>query len=531
MINMLNSCIITSNILLNIIIDMLLRLSNICASTGTKDLFENVSFVVNKGDRLGLIGPNGCGKSTLFRIILDEVQPDQGEIQTSPNIRINYLPQLISDEYANECLKRLASSYEDENLNRTYYSEVMTALDLWDIIETDAAILSGGQKTKIAIACALVFSADLLILDEPTNFLDLKSVIWLEDFLQRIDCAIITVSHDRAYLDNVAEGILALSEKGVKFYKGGYTDFTEAVEHETEHHYNMYRVQKGVRERLEADITSTKDQASRTENSTKNDVLRRYAKKVAKKAKSRETRLTKMLLSSDWVGKPYERPTVYVEFDETPKKGTLVRCEDLSFSYGKDDHIIQSASLTVSGGEKIALLGANGSGKTTFLRLIVSELDPKSGKIWRNESAVIGYFSQNLKELDPKLNVLDAVRKGITSTEEETRQVLGGLLIRQNQISQKVGTLSQGEKTKVGIARQILKKPDLLVLDEFTSHLDLDAIEQIQEAITEYRGAVLFVTHDRYILESINIDHYYHIGDGKTKELLSGMQEYKEMIA
>jgi len=508
---------------------MLLRLSSVCASTSTKDLFENVSFVINEGDRFGLVGPNGCGKSTLLRIILGQVQADRGEVCSDRHVRINYLPQQISDDYARQSLERLSDAYSDDTLDFAYHSEVMTNLDLWDLVNSDN-VLSGGQKTKVAIACALVFSADLLILDEPTNFLDLKSVIWLEGFLQRMDCAILTVSHDRAYLDNVAENILALSEKGIRFYNGGYTDFAEAVEHETEKHYDMYRAQQGIRERLESDIAQTKGQALKTEQSTHNDVVRRYAKKVAKKAKSRETRLTKMLLSSDWVGKPVERPTVYVSFDTALKKGTLIRTEGLSFSYKEGTPTIKSADLSVAAGEKVVILGANGSGKTTLLRLIVGELDPNSGKLWRNDVAVIGYFSQNLTDLNPEASVLEAVRYGISSTEEEARRVLGGLLIKQNQIGQLVGTLSQGEKTKLGIARQILKKPDLLVLDEFTSHLDLDAIEQVQEAISEYRGAVLFVTHDRYILESIKIDRYYYINDGKTSELLGGLQDYQNMI-
>lgn len=509
---------------------MLLRLSNVSASTPTKDLFENVSFVVNEGDRFGLVGPNGCGKSTLFRIIMGEIQADQGGVYSDRNIHINYLPQQISDEYARQCLDRLAGAYSNDALDYSYYSEVMTSLDLWNLVSKDDPSLSGGQKTKVALACALVFSADLLILDEPTNFLDLKSVIWLEGFLQRMECAILTVSHDRAYLDNVAEGIFVLHKKGVCFYAGGYTDFAEAIEHETERHYVMYHAQQGIRERLELDIAQTKRQALRTEQSTHNDVVRRYAKKVAKKAKSRETRLTKMLLSSDWVGKPVERPSVYVSFDTALKKGTLIRAEELCFSYGNNKPIIQSANLYITAGEKVAILGVNGSGKTTLLRLIIGELNPESGKLWRNDIAVIGYFSQNLIDLDPNSVVLDAVRYGINVKEEEARRVLGGLLIKQNQINQLVGTLSQGERTKIGIARQILKKPDLLVLDEFTSHLDLDAIEQVQEAISEYSGAVLFVTHDRYILESIKIDRYYLINNGKTSQLLGGLQDYQNMI-
>lgn len=511
---------------------MLVRIADISATRGIKDLFENVSFTINEGDRLALVGPNGCGKSTLLRIIMGETQPDSGKVFLDRSLRINYLPQLISDDYVQKCLTRLSEGYSDEALDHGSYSEVMTSLDLWDVVSLETPVLSGGQKTKVALACALVFSADLIILDEPTNYLDLKSVLWLEGFLGRSTSAILTVSHDRAYLDNVAEGTLALTKKGVRYYSGGYSDFVEAAEHETERHYEMYQAQQGTRERLEADIRRTKDQASRTENSTRNDVLRRYAKKVAKKAKSRERRLTKMLLSEDWVGKPHERPSVYVSFDTVFRKGTLVRTEDLSFSYeGATTPILVSGSIVVSAGEKVAVLGDNGSGKTTLLRLIVGELVPDSGKLWRNESAVVGYFAQNLMDLDPNATVIEAVRHGLAVKEEEARHVLGGLLIQQDQVYQKVNTLSQGERTKVGIARQILKKPDLLVLDEFTAHLDLDAIEQIQEAVSEYKGAVLFVTHDRYLLESIKIDRFYCISGGTSKELLGGLQEYESMVS
>jgi len=510
---------------------MLLQVSSVGMSTPTKDLFQDVSFVINESERFGLVGQNGCGKSTLLRIILGEQQPDTGSISRDRGLMVNYMPQIITASYAAKCLDNLANAYAHDELDHRYYSEVMTGLNLWDLLGLDNPVLSGGQRTKLALASALVFSANLLILDEPTNFIDLRSMIWLEEFLQRMDCSILTVSHDRSYLDNVVEGILQLTPTGIRYYPGGYTDFIDAIEHEAERQQEIYQAQQTFRERLENDIKRTKQQALQTEKATKDDHTRRLAKKVAKKAKSREKRLGQTMATSDWVDRPQERPLVRLRFHSRVTSGTLIRCEDIVFAYEPGKPILGGASIFIGAGEKVAILGDNGSGKSTLLKILTGNLELHGGKLWKNDKIEIAYFSQDREDIEGDMSVIEAARFGIAVPEQDVRNVLAGLLFKQDQMGQKVRSLSQGEKTKLSIARQILKQPDLLFMDEFTSHLDLESIEQVQKAIENYDGAVLFVTHDRYLLETLSIDRLYLLEDGLTKLLHGGLQDYVNVIS
>ncbi len=509
---------------------MLLRVSDVGMSTPTKDLFHGVSFVINEGERFGLVGQNGCGKSTLLRIILGEQQPDTGSVSKDCGLVVNYMPQIITASYAEKCLDKLTNAYAHDELDQRYYNEVMTGLNLWDLIGLENPVLSGGQRTKIALGSALVFSAKLLVLDEPTNFVDLRSMIWLEEFLQRMDCSILTVSHDRSYLDNVVDGILQLTPSGIRYYRGGYTDFSDAIEHEAERQQEIYQAQQSFRERLEGDIRRTKQQAQQTEKATKDDHTRRLAKKVARKAKSREKRLEQTMATTDWVDRPQDRPIVRLRFRLGVGSGTLIRSEDIVFAYEPTKMILDGASVVIGAGEKVAILGDNGSGKSTLLKILIGNLEIQDGKLWVNEKIETAYFSQDREDLIGDMTVIEAARSGIGALEQDVRSVLAGLLFKSNQIGQKVRSLSQGERTKLSIARQILRQPDLLVLDEFTSHLDLDSIEQVQKAIEDYGGAVLFVTHDRYMLETLSIDRLYLLEDGKTKLLHGGLQDYVNMV-
>ena len=516
---------------------MLVQAVGVAKSIPAKQLFQDLSFVINPGDRFGLIGGNGCGKTTLIRMITGVEIPNAGSIVRKKGLTVNYMPQDISIDFANASLEKIRLVIYGEIIPGIHYVEVMSGLGLWELVATtdSAELLSGGQRRKLALAVTLIFDADLTIMDEPTNYLDLPSITWLEGFVSRCDLTLLVVSHDRYFLDSVVDGILNLTPSGVKYYPGGYSDFVEVREREDSRQRDLFVAQEKTRRRLKEDIATTKDQAKRTELGTTNDHLRRLAKKVAAKAKARETRLTKLLLSEDQVGKPSERPKIAVDFPANIKRGqTVVRMDHIAFNYPDSGQaIITDATLAIGAGEKIALLGENGSGKSTLLRLVVGIVEPDSGKIWRNESATTGYFSQGLEDIEPKHTVLQAVRSGIPSavTEEEIRKTLAGLLINESKITQTIESLSLGELTRIGIAQQILKHPDFLVADEFTVNLDIDSIIQIQEALTDYKGALLLVSHDRCLLDSLDVGWYYVLENGVLRRVYGGLEEYELAVS
>ena len=512
---------------------MLVQCSNLSKTVNTKTVFEDVSLVVNQRDRFGVIGPNGCGKTTLLKIILGLEIANSGKVSYSHEFIPSYLPQALTDTYINDQIRYLVSALSgDEFAETSNLAKTLSQLDLWKIIENDqgSSTLSGGQKTRIALAATLIKPSTILVLDEPTNFLDIGSIEWLESYLERYDGALLVTSHDRTFLDDVVDGILSLDSTGVKYYPGGYSDFAEERQKEDERHRELYISQDKTRKKAKKDIQRTREQANNIELATKDDTLRRIAKKIARKAKARETKITRMVLGNDWVGKPQERPRIHLELESNLRAGqTVLRIDKLGFSYTEGSEIISETDLFIKYGEKVAIMGANGCGKTTLLKLIAGKLEPSRGIIWRNEKSRIAYFSQDLNELDPSQSVLAATRAGLSASEESTRYVLGGLLIDSTKITQKVSTLSMGERTRLGIARQILSEPDLIVLDEFCAHLDIDSIIQVQQALNDFSGSIILVTHDRYLLDTLDMDSYYILNDRVLFPLPGGLEEYSTL--
>jgi ATPase subunit of ABC transporter with duplicated ATPase domains len=502
---------------------MLLQISGLTKTTPLKDLFEKVNFAIAKGDRLALVGENGSGKTTLLKIILGFEESDSGQILRSNGLKINYQPQDPDDFFVIEKTEELLLSSARQEKE---YSAVITGLGLWDVLSRNIKHFSGGERTKIAIAHALIVPADLIILDEPTNYLDTKSLKWLENYIVRRDLSLLVVSHDRAFLDKTVNGVLLLETGKVKMYRGNYSDYFETTKKERDGQFSTFHLQEQKKDRLLAQVDTVKGQALKTELSTTDDFERGKAKKVAKKAKVMERRLEKMMASDEWVEKPYDLPKIHLEMNTTLTAGqTVVRAKDVSFGFLGKEKLFSNVNFRLESGGKIAVLGENGSGKTTFVRLLVGELLPDSGEIWKNAKAKFGFFSQRLLDIPEEAIVLDAARGDSSMPEHEIRNILGALLLGGDKVFEKVSSLSLGEKTRLGLAKLLISAPDVLILDEFTAHLDFDSLMKIEEAINAFAGAIILVTHDRHMLKELRLDRKYLLQDGCVKEIFDNYLE------
>jgi ATP-binding cassette, subfamily F, member 3 len=434
-------------------------------------ILDRVSFVINQGDRVGLIGPNGAGKTTLLRLLVGTEQPDSGSIVRQPStLSIGYLAQAlqfashatVADVLAEGAAAWQAARAEVDRLAHLLeqgegdqvqvlddYGSALTAfeavggyafearldevLDYLDLRGLDPAgpvsTLSGGQKTRLGLARLLLTQADLLLLDEPTNHLDIEALEWLEDFLADYPGATIIVSHDRAFLDNTVTCILELNAEThtLREYPGNYSDYADAKHAERERHWEQYKEQEAYVERLEADIHRTKMHALSVELTTtpRQPNVRRYAKKVAAKAKSREKKLERYLESDDRVEKPTRVWDMKLDFVTLPPSGTNVAVlEGVGHRYGDGPWLFRDVDFTLRSGERAVLLGANGTGKSTLLRILVGELAPAEGRARLGSNVRVGYFAQEGETLDPNLTPLDLVRRAAALGETEARSFL-----------------------------------------------------------------------------------------------------------
>lgn len=515
---------------------MQLVVDKIAKSFGVHDIFKNVSFMVEKGEHIGLVGVNGSGKTTLLHCLLEPSYIDSGSIRFEPGISVGYVQQGFTDIKGTIWEFMLQSCPEilrlREELQRLE-SEVSTAAD--DVLETimeeytrvtkryeyldgyhyenrikrvliglgyteewwkqDAATLSGGQKTRLMLAAALVRNPDFLILDEPTNHLDIIMTQWLEAYLREFKGGLLVVSHDRAFLDNVAVRILEMEAGKLQSFKGNYSRYLE---------------QKAIQTAtLEAAYAAQQDYIARTEA-----YIRRFKAGIkSKMARGRQSQLNRL--------ERIDAPVKNEEFElrlppATECADRVLIMEDLSIGYG-EKVLAQGINITLRRGEKAALLGANGTGKTTLLKTILGEIQPLKGKAKIGNRVQIGYFSQSYERLDPKQTLLENFVMEYGFTEERTRSMLGGMLFHGDDVFKEIGTLSGGQKARLVLLKLVLDGANCLVLDEPTNHLDIMAREAVEAALTAFDGTVLVVSHDRYFINEV-ADRIWEIEDGQLKD-------------
>jgi len=523
----------------------MLVVNNISKTYGDQRILSGVSFVINLGDRVGLVGPNGCGKTTLLRIIAGLAQPDAGHVFVDPSTTLGYLPQGLEPapgetvgqmvragvqglEPARRALSELVLRMEQaddmalpalieaygEALSRFealggYAVEhrveaVLAGLGLADV-DPDEPVeqLSGGQKTRVALARVLLARPSALLLDEPTNHLDIEALEWLEGFLAEYAGAVLIVSHDRTFLDRTVCRILELDEltHTITEYAGNYSDYEVAKRQATDKQWAAWKDQQAELRRLQADIQRTKQQAQRTEEATINDHARRLARKVARKAKARERRLRRVLESEDRVEKPARRWKLKLEFGEMPHGGQIVvRLEGVGHRFD-ERWLFRDVDLALQHGERIALLGRNGSGKTTLLRIIAGQLSPTEGEVHIGANVRLGYMSQEQQGLDPNGTPLSVIRQAAPMTETEARSFLHYFLFAGDDVFVPVRKLSYGERARLMLAQLVVAGANCLLLDEPINHLDIPSRERFEAALDAFPGTVLTVAHDRAFVD------------------------------
>jgi len=470
---------------------------------GATPLFEKISFAVNEGDRIGLIGPNGAGKSTLLAVLAGEVQPDAGEVSVRKRARIGYIKQI--SEYAKgltvrsvleTALKRASVPANEreqrlrETLGRAGFAD--DGADTSIRMDADASSLSGGWRKRLAIAEAMVTQPDVLLLDEPTNHLDLEGIEWLEGILRTARFACVVVSHDRYFLENVASEVVELSRvyaEGVLRVRGTYSKFLEGRELYLEAQTKM---QEGLRNRVKTEI----------------EWLRRGPKARATKAKARIDNAHGLIGKLAEVDARTRTASAGIEFAATDRQTKrLIEFEDVSISLGGRE-IVGGVSFGLTNGMKLGLVGPNGSGKTTILRAMSGDLAVTSGVVKRANGLRIVYFSQ-LREIDPSLTLRRALAPDSDSVVYQDRVVhvasyAAKFLFTSEQLNQPVERLSGGERGRVLIARLMLQPADVLMLDEPTNDLDIPTLEILEESLLEFSGALVLVTHDRYMLDRVS---------------------------
>jgi ATP-binding cassette subfamily F protein uup len=462
---------------------------------GVAPLFKNISFTVSEGDRIGVIGPNGSGKSTLLEMLCGKTKPDSGDIAVRKGTRLSYVQQIsefapgVSIQGVIDGALERASVPKSERAGRS--AETLGRAGFADL-EILAATLSGGWKKRLAIAEALVQKPDILLLDEPTNHLDLAGIEWLEKLLQRAKFATVVVSHDRYFLENVTNEMVEIDrayEDGALRVKGNYSTFLEAKE---EHLHAQRNRQEALENRVHIEI----------------DWLRRGPKARTTKSKARIDNAHRMIGELAEMKTRSSVNTSQIDFSATNRQTKqLIQLDGVTGAIG-ERVLFENLNFSVTSGMRVGLVGPNGSGKTTLLRLLRGDLEPTAGTIRKAEPLRMVYFDQN-RELDPDLLLRRALAPDSDAVIYQGNVIhvaswAARFLFTGEDLNRRVGKLSGGERARVLIAQLMLQPADVLLLDEPTNDLDIPTLEILEESLLEFRGALVLVTHDRYMLDRVS---------------------------
>ena len=532
----------------------MISLDNLTISYGGWTLFDGISFMINPKDRIGLVGKNGAGKTTLLRVITGEQQPTEGAVTINGECSIGYLPQQMRVADTTSLVAETAKAFDEvlrieadieriteEIAQRTdyeseEYAELIHRLneanDRYHILggdtreadiertllglgfkrtdfERPTREFSGGWRMRIELAKLLLRRPSIFLLDEPTNHLDIESIQWLEEYLKTYNGAVLLISHDRTFLDNVTTRTIELSLGKVYDYKVPYSKFVELRAERRAQQMAAYENQQRMIEKTEEFIEKF-----------------RYKPTKSNQVQSRVKQLEKLeRIEVDLE----DRSTLAVKFPPAPRSGDIAyKGVDLKVGYG-EKIVFSDAQIEVRRGEKVALVGRNGEGKTTLMRVIMRELDPKAGESKVGYNVNIGYYAQNQEDIldkeDTVFGTLDRVAVG--DIRLKLRDILGAFLFKGEDIDKKVAVLSGGERARLAMAKLILKPYNLLALDEPTNHMDIRSKDILKQALKAYDGTLIIVSHDRDFLDGL-VDKLYEFRDGKVKEHLGGVQEFLE---
>ena len=533
---------------------IVLSCNNLYKSFGIDSILENICFTVNEGDKIGIIGINGTGKTTLMKIISGEYGYDEGDIYTSKDCEIGYLqqntnflsnntileevltvfkPLIDMENYLRELEHKIAEEGSKDNspiLEKLmndyshvledfaskngygYKSEakgVLKGLGFKDDdMDKPINILSGGEKTRVLLGKLLLKKPTLLLLDEPTNHLDSEAIEWLEFFLKQYKGTVMLISHDRYFLDQVVDRVFEIHNKKLKSYNGNYSKFIELSKVEKELELKKFEDQQKDLRRQEESI----------------ERLKAYGReKHLKRARSKEKALDKI----DVLDKPEAyRKKAKIQFNPSISSGNdVLHVEDLSMAY--DERILfKGVNFDIYRGEKVALIGPNGIGKSTLFKIVMNELTPICGDFKLGTNVNVSYFHQEQKTLNLDNTIIDEIWDSNEKlTQTEIRNMLGSLLFEHEEVFKKISTLSGGERARIAILKLILSKANFLLLDEPTNHLDIDSKEVLEEALENYTGTIFTISHDRYFLNTV-VDKILVLGENGITEYLGNYDYY-----
>ena len=528
---------------------MILTVENLSKSYGEKILFENINFTIDNGDKIGLVGVNGTGKSTFIKTIAGVITPDYGSIIKARGLQIESLLQdaelepdntvLMEVFKGNQPIMKVLAQYEQalkvsetEN-NKLLQDEVLKLsqeidrLDGWKI-ESDAKIvltklgitdfsqkiknLSGGQKKRVALAASLINICDLLILDEPTNHLDSETIIWLEEYLAKYKGALLMVTHDRYFLDNVATKILELDKGSSYIYQGNYSQFLEG---------------KLQREDIAMASERKRQNLYRTELAwIKRGAKARTTKQKARIDRFEELKQQKFLVNTD---------KIEIGMGTSRLGKMIIEIENLTFNY-QYKKIIENFSYNLLRNDRIGIIGNNGLGKSTLLNLIAGKLEPTTGNIKIGQTVKIGYFSQETIDMDERLRAIEYIKETahfITladGTKLSASQLMEKFLFSGDLQWTYIGKLSGGEKRRLYLLKILIDEPNILLLDEPTNDLDMQTLSILEDFIDNFNGAIIFVSHDRYFIDRLAQKSFIFEGDGKIRISNGGYSDYKDNI-
>lgn len=493
----------------------MLIVNSLSKSFGEHIVLDNVSFSLKSGEVVGLVGKNGSGKTTLFEIITGKITPDRGKVETEKET-IGYLPQHFN--FSNETIEEFLSVpiEESHKINTALKQVGLNGIDL----KQRAVNLSGGQKTKLYLARILLNNPipTTLLLDEPTNNLDFKGLNWLENLLQKFEGSVLVTSHDRAFLDNVTDRTLELSDSKIKSYGGNYSFYREQKLEQEKAELERYQRNTEEIKRLERQIREKKEHALRVHRKDKpardNDKFAAgfFAQKssvIARQAKGMESRLSQMeSLEKLESYKPYRSNFT----GNVHSNKTVIEVDNISKSFNTVS-VLKNVTFSVSGNTHVWLAGENGSGKSTLLKIIAGQLKPNLGEVRLGVEIKAGYFSQEISQMNETKSGLEELMS-TGATETDSYKYAARLHLKGNDLKKKLSELSRGQRAKIEFTKLLLSNNQLLILDEPTNHLEVNTREEIEEALKRYEGAILVASHDRYFLEELGIDQRFELQNG-----------------
>lgn len=539
---------------------LILDVNKLSKDFGYGQLFEDVSFSLNSGESLSIVGPNGCGKSTLLKMIAGLEKIEDGSVNIKKGSKIAYLDQtgssikdtrtvneILRDSFSelNEMEKRM-NTLQEKLANELPEDEYIKTMEKFctlvekfaseggydidvnintvveglkinkNILSQKYDDLSGGEKTLVQLAKALLINPDLFLLDEPTNHLDIERIEWLESYIKSFKGATVIVSHDRYFLDKMSTKILSLDFGEAKVYSTNYTGYLEERKKEFEKQMANYKDQQIAMKRLEEQIKYFSEQGMAKNSST-----------LCDRAHALQTQLNRM--KEQAIKKPVEHKKLNVEFGKLSKTSQRIICvENLTVSIPNGKTILDNISLDICSRERVALIGANGSGKSTFIKTIMNtQTLPTVGKVNVGESVKIGYLPQIIEFSDDNLSILEYFKNEVGVNEQKARQILAGFEFYKDDMEKKVKNLSGGEKIRVKIAELLQTKINTLIFDEPTNHIDIQTKEVLENAIENFDGTLIFVSHDRYFINKF-ADSLIEFKDGKITAYVGNYDYYKE---